>query len=533
MPTGRQLAPIYTQNVNQLQVVFSEQVVLSNSQVTLGRVQRRDGAAADVELQSSDRDRDMDLCHAAARRQIPARDLHGGDRPGWQGPRRGVVESDQRYTGQLCRRPGGPNVSSRQRLARRHPTTASFWFSILPGDRNQNGLVDGADLGVAGDVNGDGVSNAADTTIVQGVLNSAVSTSLPVRNRLGEYGNRGDYNDNEIVDFNDYTLWKASFGSITNLAADGGGNGVVDAADYTPWRDNLGKYSAWYSGPLPGGGSGGAPLVVFGEAPQVTNITISGSNSTHDPYSFEGHDGSGEQLRTVPVGGADTISITFSEDVNIAADTLTLTGLRTAQQPVLAEFSYDLVTMTATWRFENWTANDHYLISLSDAVTDVEGYRLDGEWTNPAHVFVSNLAVSEFPSGNGEAGGDFNFVLTLLAANAQVSNVVNIYDYYVIYANSSNPNLVNALFWQGDTNGDGLVNETDLTTHSGSINLNLSWVWLSADLNGDWTVDDADLVIFNTHLGMSNPTHAQGDLDGDGDIDVADLDLMFAQYGWH
>jgi len=31
--------------------------------------------------------------------------------------------------------------------------------------------------------------------------------------------------------------------------------------------------------------------------------------------------------------------------------------------------------------------------------------------------------------------------------------------------------------------------------------------------------------------GVENPTQAQGDLDGDGNIDVHDLDVMFAQFG--
>jgi hypothetical protein len=33
------------------------------------------------------------------------------------------------------------------------------------------------------------------------------------------------------------------------------------------------------------------------------------------------------------------------------------------------------------------------------------------------------------------------------------------------------------------------------------------------------------------NVGMSNPTHDDGDLNGDGDIDIDDLDLLFAQYG--
>lgn len=49
----------------------------------------------------------------------------------------------------------------------------------------------------------------------------------------------GDYDGNGSVGPEDYDVWAASYGSTTQLAADGNGNSLIDAADYTIWRDNL------------------------------------------------------------------------------------------------------------------------------------------------------------------------------------------------------------------------------------------------------------------------------------------------------
>jgi hypothetical protein len=61
----------------------------------------------------------------------------------------------------------------------------------------------------------------------------------------------GDYNRDESVDHQDDDLWRSSFGSSSNLMADGNRNGVVDLADYTVWRDALGVSATSQSTAVP------------------------------------------------------------------------------------------------------------------------------------------------------------------------------------------------------------------------------------------------------------------------------------------
>jgi hypothetical protein len=53
----------------------------------------------------------------------------------------------------------------------------------------------------------------------------------------------GDYDLSGTVDDSDYALWRSTFGSSTDLRADGNGDGAVDTADYAVWRKNKGNSS--------------------------------------------------------------------------------------------------------------------------------------------------------------------------------------------------------------------------------------------------------------------------------------------------
>jgi hypothetical protein len=272
--------------------------------------------------------------------------------------------------------------------------------------------------------------------------------------------------------------------------------------------------------------------------PRVTNVTISGSSSTHT-FSFDGlndatdADGSGVQLVTVPVGFANTVEITFSEDVqaSILSSHLTIKGLRYNSSPTLATdgFSYISATRTAKWRYNSVFAADQFLLSLSDLVTDAQGVALDGEWINPKFLTTTSTAVSRFPSGNGLAGGKFNFVFTNLPGDASLDNLVNSIDSQ-IYNTYLNIVMQNALFTQGDFNGSGAVTTADSSAITFNWLKNLTGL-ASADWNYDGVVDAADWVVWKKFENLTVTPWTLGDATGDGLVNGSDYYIWYRQLG--
>ena len=80
----------------------------------------------------------------------------------------------------------------------------------------------------------------------------------------------GDYDGNGTVDMPDFNTWRQSYGSTTNLAADGNLNGVVDGADYVLWRKNIGQslFLIGSGSGLGGGGGFGSGLQLGGAVPE-------------------------------------------------------------------------------------------------------------------------------------------------------------------------------------------------------------------------------------------------------------------------
>jgi endonuclease/exonuclease/phosphatase family metal-dependent hydrolase len=86
----------------------------------------------------------------------------------------------------------------------------------------------------------------------QGVPNGLIE--IPISYQVLAAGIAGDYNGNGIVDAADYTVWRDTLGSMSDLRANGDDTdtsaGVVDAADYDYWKVHFGETS-------PGAGSRG------------------------------------------------------------------------------------------------------------------------------------------------------------------------------------------------------------------------------------------------------------------------------------
>ncbi len=84
----------------------------------------------------------------------------------------------------------------------------------------------------------------------------------------------GDYNRNGIVDAADYTVWRDTLGSTTDLRANGSNSGAsankIDQADYAFWKSHFGQHA----------GSGAGAIRVPEPASPVILLIVAGSSLT-------------------------------------------------------------------------------------------------------------------------------------------------------------------------------------------------------------------------------------------------------------
>lgn len=70
-------------------------------------------------------------------------------------------------------------------------------------------------------------------------VGSPANVQAAALNASAVVASSGDYDQNGVVNTDDYRLWRGTYGSRDDLRADGNRDGLVDGADYSVWRDNL------------------------------------------------------------------------------------------------------------------------------------------------------------------------------------------------------------------------------------------------------------------------------------------------------
>jgi len=201
-------------------------------------------------------------------------------------------------------------------------------------------------------------------------------------------------------------------------------------------------------------------------SPTVIDVAVASTDWSSGFYDYLATSSLGDQGYSIPVGSSaqtqalpwenlDQIKITFSEDVNVDAADLSLSGVNNIAYDI-ESFFYDAIPRVATWTFASPLVADRLMLDLDadglDPVDDLVGNILDGEW-------VDN--VTSGPSGNGSAGGDFEFSLNVLPGDTNQSQSVSYFDYIFTRMldgqNTSGPSY--DPFY--DLDGSGLIDSTD------------------------------------------------------------------------
>ena len=123
--------------------------------------------------------------------------------------------------------------------------------------------------------------------------------------------------------------------------------------------------------------------------------------------------------------------------------------------------TYDSINNRATLNLSVSLPSDRYTVFASDAITDIAGNMLDGEWSD---------GISTFNSGNGAAGGDFEFNVNVLQGDSSQNGVVDSTDIVAI-AVSFNSIVGDTLYdATADIDGDGTNGIGDLIAIASNFN---------------------------------------------------------------
>jgi hypothetical protein len=91
----------------------------------------------------------------------------------------------------------------------------------------------------------------------------------------------GDYDQNGMVNAADYTVWRNTLGATTDLRADGNHNRIVDLADYDVWKSHFGLSNVGFGSVGAASSDNQAPASV--KLSPTVDITVSQSASSIEP----------------------------------------------------------------------------------------------------------------------------------------------------------------------------------------------------------------------------------------------------------
>jgi len=209
-----------------------------------------------------------------------------------------------------------------------------------------------------------------------------------------------------------------------------------------------------------------APVSVA--APKVTNVYVSGSGWTTNFKNYLGSHALGDptygyniaggvnQLKDLPWTNLNQISIKFDSDVNVTQNSLVIHGVNT---PVIATngFSYDSTNHVATWTLASSLTKDKLNLGVLSAGVTLKSdptVTLDGEFTT---------GVTTGASGDGTAGGDFNFRVNVLPGDLDQTSPVIAGDVSTVISSQFSTTVspkYNALY---DVDGSGAILAPDVS----------------------------------------------------------------------
>jgi hypothetical protein len=205
--------------------------------------------------------------------------------------------------------------------------------------------------------------------------------------------------------------------------------------------------------------------MLSGNAPKVVDIEVAGTSWSSAFVGYLQSHGLGTNGYSVPQGSSaqsasltwtniDQIILTFDKDVIVKAADLSISGINSTTYG-FSSFHYDPQTYVATWTLNTAIYKDRLRLDLdangADPVRDLAGNVLDGEWTNN----------SSTASGNGTAGGDFQFNFNVLPTDVNTSASITSYDYVYIRQLDGKATSSTGYLATRDVDGSGLIDSTD------------------------------------------------------------------------